>query len=133
MMRGMMGPPGMAEGMMGPPGVGAENEKGAPVSPIDRLEAMADHMSETGAALKKVADAAKPLYASLDDMQKRVFVMLGREMMMAGHGPGMMGSGGPGMMGWGPWGSGTMGWGHHPGWGPPHRWGPDGWGPDEEE
>jgi hypothetical protein len=76
-------------------------------SPIDRLEAVAKRMSERGAALEKIADAAKPLYASLDDSQKRHFGMLGREFFMMGHGHhgmGMMG-GGMGMMDHG----GTMG------------------------
>ena len=108
------------------PGMG--EEEGAPGSPIDRLESMADRLSQAGAALKKVADEAKPLYASFDDTQREIFATLGREMMMLGHGPGM------------------MGWGHHPGWGPAHEWGggephrwdegaPHHWGegPDEEE
>ena len=53
------------------------NEMTAPgeaVSPVDRLEAMGQRMSERGAAITKVADAAKPLYGSLDDSQKRLFV-----------------------------------------------------------
>ena len=90
MMRGMMGQ-GMMEQGMGP-GMG-EDEEGGPASPVDRLEAMADRMSEAAAALKKVADTAKPLYASLDDTQKRLFGMLSRDMMMLGHGHGF------GMMG----------------------------------
>jgi hypothetical protein len=79
---------------------------GQAVSPIDRLEAMGQRMSDRGAAFKKVADAAKPLYASLDDSQKRRFALLGREMFMMGRGhPGMdMMRGGMGMMG-----GGTMG------------------------
>ena len=59
---------------------------GQAVSPVDRLEAMGQRMSEHGAAITKVADAAKPLYASLDDSQKRLFALLGREMFMMGHG-----------------------------------------------
>ena len=76
-------------GMAGPD-MGEDEEEGEQASPIDRLEAMADHLSEAGAAMKKVADAAKPLYASLDDTQKRLFVMLSRDMMMLGHGHGGM-------------------------------------------
>ena len=86
---------------------------GQTVSPIDRLEAMGQRMTEHGAAIKKVADAAKPLYASLDDAQKRQFALLGRALFMMGHGHhgmdmmrggmgmmrGMMGEGGMGMMG----------------------------------
>src|SRR5579863_7326847 len=44
---------------------------GEAVSPVDRLMAMGQRISDRGAAIKKVADAAKPLYASLDDSQKR--------------------------------------------------------------
>ncbi|MGB7974029.1 MAG: Spy/CpxP family protein refolding chaperone [Roseiarcus sp.] len=65
------------------------NETTAPgqaMSPVDRLEAMGQRMSEHGAAITKVAEAAKPLYASLDDSQKRLFALLGREMFMMGHG-----------------------------------------------
>ena len=35
-------------------------------------------MSDTGAALKKLADATDPLYKSLDDSQKRRFSVLSR-------------------------------------------------------
>jgi len=73
-------------------------EEGHPMSPIDRLDMMATHLTQAGTALKKVADAAKPLYASLDNSQKRIFGFLAREMMMMGHGHGMMGGG---MMGQG--------------------------------
>jgi hypothetical protein len=59
---------------------------GQAVSPVDRLEALGHRMSESGGAITKVADAAKPLYASLDDSQKRLFVLLGRELFMMGHG-----------------------------------------------
>jgi hypothetical protein len=82
------------------------------VSPVDRLEAIAQRMSERGAALKKVADAAKPIYASLDESQKRLFRLLGGDMFlmphghhgmgMMGHGSDMMGEGGMGMMRHGP-------------------------------
>jgi zinc resistance-associated protein len=77
-------------------------------SPVDRLETMADRMTEGAAALKKIADAAKPFYASLDDSQKHVFGWLGRELLMMGRGPH-----GPGMA--------MMGYGH--------GMGPDGIGP----
>ncbi len=59
---------------------------GPPPSPIDRLDMMATRLSDVGAALKKVADSAKPLYAGLDDQQKRMFGFLSREMMMMGRG-----------------------------------------------
>ena len=46
--------------------------------PADRMHRRAAAMSETGAALKKVADAVDPLYKSLDDAQKRRFAILER-------------------------------------------------------
>jgi hypothetical protein len=77
-----------------------QGEPGEAVSPIDRLEAIGQGMSARGAAIEKVAEAGKPLYASLDDSQKRRFVMLGRALFMTGHGHpaaammhGMMGHG----------------------------------------
>src|SRR5271157_5885638 len=81
-MQHMMGRMDMMRGMMGPDMAGGE--EGEPGSPVDRLEAMADRMAEGAAALKKIADAAKPLYASLDDTQKRLFAMLGRDELMLG-------------------------------------------------
>jgi hypothetical protein len=87
-------------------------EFGEGMSPIGRLDRLASRLSEAGAALKKVADAAKPLYDSLDEQQKRVFGMLSREMMHMGHHGMEMGMG-PG--------------GHHP-------WrGEDDGEPDEDE
>jgi hypothetical protein len=80
-------------------------------SPLDRLDAVASRLTEVGTALKMVADSGKPLYASLDDQQKRVFGFLAREMMRMEH-PGDMGP--PG--------------------GPHQHPGHDGdWGPPEEE
>jgi hypothetical protein len=67
--------------------------EGESLSPVDRLDAMADRMSQAGAALKKVADAAKPFYASLDEEQKRIFGFLAPELLTMGHGPGGMGPG----------------------------------------
>lgn len=72
------------------------------MSPVDHLEAMADHLSQGAADMKKIADAAKLLYAGLDNSQKHKFGMLGRDFFMMGHGHrgmGMMGGGGMGMMG----------------------------------
>ena len=51
------------------------------MSPIDRLDAMADRLSQGAANIKKIADAAKPLYDSLDNSQKHKFGMLGRMLM----------------------------------------------------
>ena len=48
-------------------------------SPIERMTMMADHIDKTAADLRKVIEASKPLYASLDDTQKRNFGPLMRE------------------------------------------------------
>src|ERR1700689_1808029 len=63
-------------------------------SPLDRLDAVANRLTEVGVALKKVADSGKPLYASLDDQQKRIFGFLTREMMRMDHHGGMGSPGG---------------------------------------
>jgi zinc resistance-associated protein len=47
-----------------------------PKDPIERLNLRADAMTQRGAALKKLADAAAPLYKSLDEGQKHRFIML---------------------------------------------------------
>ncbi len=66
---------------------GEDPDMGAPpLSPLDRLDMMATRMVDVGQALKGVADTAKPLYASLDDEQKRMFGVLSHEMMMMGRG-----------------------------------------------
>ena len=75
---------------------------GQVISPVDRLEALAKRMSERGAAMLNVAEAAKPLHASLDNSQKRLFGLLGGDALMMGHGHrgmGMMGGMGNGAMG----------------------------------
>jgi hypothetical protein len=45
---------------------------------IERLRMRADMMDQRAADLKKIADAAEPLYNSLDASQKRRFTMLSR-------------------------------------------------------
>ncbi len=49
-----------------------------PKDPVERLNQRAKRLSERGAALQKLADAADPLYKSLDDAQKRRFIVLAR-------------------------------------------------------
>ena len=49
-----------------------------PTDAIERLTLRADAMTQRGAALKKLAEAAGPLYKSLDEGQKRRFAMLAR-------------------------------------------------------
>jgi hypothetical protein len=44
--------------------------------PIARLRARADNMATSAAAMKKIADAADPLYKTLDDGQKRRLAIL---------------------------------------------------------
>lgn len=69
-----------------------EMEKGERPSPIDMISRMSAHLAKASDALKKVADAAKPLYDSLDDTQKGHFGPLLR--MLRGGGPGHGGWGG---------------------------------------
>ena len=49
-----------------------------PKDPVERLALRAEVMTQRGAALKKLADAAGPLYKSLDEAQKHRFIMLAR-------------------------------------------------------
>jgi LTXXQ motif family protein len=46
--------------------------------PVTRLRERADNMAASAAAMKKVADAADPLYKTLDDAQKRRLTLLTR-------------------------------------------------------
>jgi hypothetical protein len=56
--------------------------QGERLSPVDRLDALADRLTQGAADIKKIADAAKPLYASLDASQKEKFALLGRDMLI---------------------------------------------------
>jgi zinc resistance-associated protein len=76
--------------------------------PVERLRQRAAAMTDTGAALKKLADATDPLYKSLDDSQKRRFAVLNR----------LTGFGRDGFRG-------------HDGGGMRHHWGPRRTGSDE--
>lgn len=58
------------------------HEQDQHMSPVDHLQAIADRLSQGAADVKKIADAAKPLYDSLDASQKEKFAMLGRDMLM---------------------------------------------------
>ena len=62
---------------------GGEDED-AEVSPIDRLTRASERLSARAADFGKLAAAAKPLYDSLDDSQKRRFAVLFRSRV--GHG-----------------------------------------------
>jgi zinc resistance-associated protein len=75
-----------------------ENRDAPRPDPVQRLRMSADRMAQNAATMRKIADAAQPLYASLDEAQKR---RVDRIVMRRG----MMGMGGHGMMGgWGRWG-----------------------------
>jgi hypothetical protein len=54
-------------------------------NPIDRLTRFSERLSARAADLQKLAAAAKPLYDSLDDGQKRRFAILFRGGMGGGH------------------------------------------------
>ena len=47
-----------------------------PDDPVARLRERADNMATSAAAMKKIADAADPLYKTLDDSQKRRLAIL---------------------------------------------------------
>jgi len=65
---------------------GAEKSSTA-ADPVARLKTRADDMATTAAALKKIADAADPLYKTLDEGQKRRLAVLTRgEGMLGGEG-----------------------------------------------
>src|SRR5689334_6755513 len=49
-----------------------------PDDPVARLRERADNMTASAAAMKKIADAADPLYKTLDDGQKRRLAILTR-------------------------------------------------------
>jgi hypothetical protein len=91
--------------------------------PVARLREHAGTMAATADAMKKIADAADPLYKTLDEGQKRRLAVLTRH--EGRHG-------GPG---------GLEGWRHHwmergeggPDGGPHHRFGPDRMGDRDDE
>jgi Arc/MetJ family transcription regulator len=66
------------------------------VDPVTRLRDRAERMAATAAVLKKIADAADPLYKTLDDGQKRRLAMLTHHGWH--HGEGWRGHFGRGMM-----------------------------------
>jgi hypothetical protein len=57
------------------------NEADEKLSPVDRLDAFAQRLSDAASSVKKISDAAKLLYASLDTTQKHEFAALGRMLM----------------------------------------------------
>jgi hypothetical protein len=101
--------------------VSARRDAPRPSDPIERMRTRADFMSTRGADLKRLADAAEPLYKSLDEAQKRRFELLARPMRAHRFAS----AGGPGDdAGWR--GRGWRGRYHERGWrGPDDRGGPD--------
>ena len=57
-------------------------------NPVARLREHADNMAATAAAMKKIADAADPLYKTLDEGQKRRLTMLTHHGRFGGGGEG---------------------------------------------
>lgn len=55
-----------------------QKEQSPNLSPMDRNLAKANRLAESQANLAKMIEAAKPLYATLDDAQKHKFIALGR-------------------------------------------------------
>ena len=53
-----------------------KRDRQKPDDPVARLRERAEALGTTAAALKKIADAADPLYKTLDDGQKRRLAML---------------------------------------------------------
>ena len=60
-------------------------DRAGDVNPIDRLTRASERLSARAADLQKLAAAAKPLYDSLDDGQKRRFAVLFHGGMGRGH------------------------------------------------
>ncbi len=56
------------------------------MSSVERMDATAGHLARRADELKKISEAAKPFYGSLDDTQKHKFELLSGEMMMAASG-----------------------------------------------
>jgi hypothetical protein len=56
----------------------ANKDADKPEDPVARLRQRAEDMGATSVALKKIADAADPLYKTLDDGQKRRLAVLTR-------------------------------------------------------
>jgi hypothetical protein len=54
-------------------------------SPVERMTIMADHLEKSAADLRKVVAASAPLYASLDETQRRDFGPLMRQFKPGGQ------------------------------------------------
>jgi len=65
-----------------------DNRDRQPVDPVTRMRDRAEAMAASAAAMKKIADAADPLYKTLDDAQKRRLAILTRMEGRFGRGDG---------------------------------------------
>ena len=63
---------------------GNANGQQTPDDPVARLRERAENMATSAAALKKIADAADPLYKTLDEGQKRRLAVLTHHGRMGG-------------------------------------------------
>jgi hypothetical protein len=54
-------------------------------SPVERMRFVSNRLASRSADLKALADAATPLYASLDDEQKQIFGALFRQFLREGR------------------------------------------------
>src|SRR5271156_92096 len=62
-----------------------KSDQASDMSPIDRLTRASERLTARAADLQKLAAAARPLYDSLDDGQKRRFAVLFRGSMGGGQ------------------------------------------------
>jgi hypothetical protein len=67
-------PPRDANAPPPPPDGTKERDRGREPDAIDRMRSEADYLSDRAGDLRKLADAAGPLYGSLDDGQRRRFL-----------------------------------------------------------
>lgn len=58
--------------------IALQKEQGGNLSPMDRLNAKAERLAQSKEGLEKIVDAARPLYASLNEAQKHNFIAQGR-------------------------------------------------------
>jgi zinc resistance-associated protein len=58
-----------------------QKEQSSNLSPMDRNLAKADRIGQSQASLAKIVEAARPLYASLDNAHKQKFISLGRTLV----------------------------------------------------
>jgi len=58
--------------------IALQKEQSSNLTPMDRLTAKAERLAQSKASLQKMVEAARPLYASLNETQKRTFISLGR-------------------------------------------------------